>query len=590
MNKIECDILNTLYSCTFKNQRELANLVGCSLGAANKALKSLESESMIDKTFKPTKKAEQLFIQNKPQRAVVLAAGYGTRMAPINTDTPKGLLKVQGEKLIERTLNQLHSVGITEIYIVVGFMKEKYEYLIDEYNVKLIYNKDYAEKNNLYSLKCAADFIDNAYIVPCDIRCENNPFNEHELYSWYMLSDESDGKYGVEIGRSGEIILNSCKRQYEMIGICYLNSEYAKAVRQKIALLCQDGSNSDLFWEEALTNKNKMNIFAKVVSSSSVAEINTYEQLRDLDEASPHLKAKAIELICKVFNIMPKEITNIAVQKKGMTNRSFTFVTNGKKYIMRVPGEGTELLINRKNEAAVYSVINKTGIGDNVIYIDPKTGYKITEFIDNASVCDPFNENDVKAAMALLKQFHSQKLKVGHEFDIYGQIDFYESLWNGKESVFIDYKTTKRNVFSLKEYIDSKINEKVLTHIDAVPDNFLIYKYGDKKAVKLIDWEYAGMQDPHVDIAMFAIYTGYNKEQVDKLIDIYFNGLCSEEVRIKIYCYIACCGLLWSNWCEYKRNLGVEFGEYSLMQYRYAKEYYKTAKIGIEKLRTKENE
>ena len=44
-----------------------------------------------------------------------------------------------------------------------------------------------------------------------------------------------------------------------------------------------------------------------------------------------------------------------------------------------------------------------------------------------------------------------------------------------------------------------------------------------------------------------------------------------------IYALIAACGLLWSNWCEYKQHLGVEFGEYSLRQYRYAKEYYRYA-------------
>ncbi len=591
MNKIECDILVALYRGGFANQRELAEAAGCSLGSANKALKTLEAEQMIDSKFEITSKAKRLLCQNKPQRAVILAAGYGMRMAPINTDTPKGLLEAHGEKLIERTLKQLHFAGINEIYIVVGYMKEKFEYLIDKYNVKLIYNKDYAEKNNLYSLKCAADYLENAYIIPCDIRCEKNPYSEHELYSWYMLSDERDGKYGVEIGRNGEIVLdNNGKKQYKMIGICYLNSEKSKSVRQKADTLCLDNSNNDLFWEETLTNKNKMNIYAKVMSRFDIAEINTYEQLRDLDEDSAHLKTKAIELICRVFDAASKDITNIAVQKKGMTNRSFTFVCKGKKYIMRVPGEGTEFLINRENEAAVYSVINKTGICDNVIYIDPKTGYKITEFIDNTSVCNPFDENDVKEAMMFLKQFHSKKLKVSHTFDIFGQIEFYESLWQGKDSVFIDYKTTKNNVLSLKEYIDSHANEKVLTHIDAVPDNFLIYKDGDKKFVKLIDWEYAGMQDPHVDIAMFAIYTGYNKEQLDKLIDIYFEGACSEENRIKIYCYVACCGLLWSNWCEYKRNLGVEFGEYSLLQYRYAKEYYKKAKKRMEKLKGNENE
>ena len=85
------------------------------------------------------------------------------------------------------------------------------------------------------------------------------------------------------------------------------------------------------------------------------------------------------------------------------------------------------------------------------------------------------------------------------------------------------------------------------------------------------------MQDPHVDIAMFCIYSLYNKRQCDRLIDIYFKNACNSTTRAKIYCYIAMCGLLWSNWCEFKAKLGVEFGEYSLRQYRYAKDYYRFA-------------
>ena len=90
------------------------------------------------------------------------------------------------------------------------------------------------------------------------------------------------------------------------------------------------------------------------------------------------------------------------------------------------------------------------------------------------------------------------------------------------------------------------------------------------------------MQDPHVDIAMFCIYSLYDKQQCDRLIDIYFNQNCPDATRAKIYCYIAVCGLLWSNWCEYKRKLGVEFGEYSLRQYRFAKDFYRYAKELIE--------
>ena len=81
------------------------------------------------------------------------------------------------------------------------------------------------------------------------------------------------------------------------------------------------------------------------------------------------------------------------------------------------------------------------------------------------------------------------------------------------------------------------------------------------------------MQDAHLDIAMFAIYSMYDKENIDKLIDCYFENHCSQQVRLKIYAYIAIAGLLWSNWCEYKRQKGQEFGEYSLKQYRYAKDF-----------------
>ncbi len=199
-----------------------------------------------------------------------------------------------------------------------------------------------------------------------------------------------------------------------------------------------------------------------------------------------------------------------------------------------------------------------------------------TEFVQGARVCDPENVEDIKRCMGKLRAFHNLKLKVNHTFDIFGKIEFYESLWEGQPSVYQDYEETKANVLSLKPFIDAHAEAYQLTHIDAVPDNFLFFKNREgKEDLRLIDWEYAAMQDPHVDLAMFCIYALYDQEQVDRLIDLYFTEGCTRETRLKIYCYIAACGLLWSNWCEYKRNLGVEFGEYSLRQYRYAKDYYR---------------
>lgn len=589
MNIQECDILKTLSIEPYINQRMLAESSGHSLGIVNRSVKSLIENGFLDEQIRMTDKAKTEFINCAPRNAVILAAGFGMRMVPINTEISKGLLEVNGEVLIERLIRQLHEVGITEIYVVVGFMKEQYEYLIDEYDVQLVVNPEYSSKNNLHSLKRVLNHLSNTYIVPCDLWCEKNPFSKHELYSWYMVSDLVDDDSSVRVNRKMELVsVPDGVGGNTMIGIAYLLEEQASIVRKKVKEFSQEFRYDGAFWEETLYQKDKMIVPAKVVHGVDVTEINTYEQLRELDSNSNQLKSDAIDVICAVFAVTPDEIINISVLKKGMTNRSFLFECRGKKYIMRIPGEGTDRLINRAEEASVYEALKGKKICDDVAYINPQNGYKITEFLDGARVCDPLDGEDVAACMKKLRFFHEQKMTVAHEFDLFGQIQFYESLWNGKNSVYKDYKKTKENVFSLKAYIEKYIDEKVLTHIDAVPDNFLFIKKEDETdEIRLIDWEYAGMQDPHVDLAMFCIYSMYDREHVESLIKAYFSESCSDRIRIKIYCYIAVCGLLWSNWCEYKRQLGVEFGEYSLRQYRYAKEYYRIVQQELKKLEEK---
>ena len=585
MNKQESDILNALLLEPFINQRVLAEVSGHSLGVVNRSLKELIKAGYLNEAICPTTKAVSEYKNKTPKRAIILAAGFGMRMVPINTEMPKGLLEVNGEPLIERIIKQLHEVGIQEIYVVVGFMKEKYEYLMDEYSVELVVNPDYAAKNNLHSLRLVKEHLENAYIIPCDIWCDRNPFHRHELYSWYMVSDLVENESNVRVNRKMELVtVSENVGGNAMIGISYLTKEDSDTVSTRIKELCKNPQYDGSFWEEALYNKDRMIVTARVVHSADVVEINTYEQLREIDSDSNQLKTDAIRLICKALCAKPEEVTDITVLKKGMTNRSFLFTCKDKKYIMRIPGEGTDQLINRRQEAAVYHAIADKNICDDIAYINPENGYKITEFLEGARVCDSTDYEDVKKCMNRLRGFHALKLKVAHEFDIFGQMEFYESLWDGTPSVYKDYEKTKANVWSLKPYIDAHAGEKILTHIDAVPDNFLFVQKNGKEEIRLIDWEYAGMQDPHVDIAMFCIYSLYNKRQVDRLIAAYFTDGCDDATRIKIYCYIAACGLLWSNWCEYKRNLGVEFGEYSLRQYRYAKDYYRIVQDELKKL------
>lgn len=575
MNKQEFDLLNIIKQESYENQRQMSDMSGYSLGKVNASLAELVKEGYLSVEYQLTKKSEQLFEKNKPEQAIILAAGAGMRMIPINTEVSKGMLEVKGETLVERLISQLKEKGIHRITIVVGFMKEQYEYLIDEYGVELVYNREYATKNNLFSLAMVKDCLQNAYIVPCDIWCRENPFSENELYSWYMIDDQLDEESTVRINRKMELkAVNEMEDGNHMVGIAYINKKSAEVLKQRIDEMVAHRRYYNSFWEDAAMEKGKMILFPKEVKSGEVLEINTLEQLRDLDENSNQLNSELLNIIAKSLACELKDITEIEPLKKGMTNRSFRFRCGEKRYIMRVPGEGTDKMINRSQEYAVYQVIGPKGICDPVCYMSKETGYKITEFLEGARNCDADSEEDVKACMHYLRTVHDQKLRVDHVFDLFEQIEKYEQYRNGEKSIYRDYEKTKEKMYELKFYVDQQEKEYTLTHIDAVPDNFLFVN----DRIYLIDWEYSGMQDPHVDIAMFAIYAMYDKKQIDKLIDLYFIEGCREEIRTKIYCYIAICGFLWSNWCEYKRICGVEFGEYSLKQYRYAKEFYKYAK------------
>lgn len=584
MNIAECNILMELQRSGSTSQRALARAVGHSLGVVNRSLKALYEAGYIDGGCRPTEKAAAEFRARQPRQAVILAAGAGMRMIPLNMEVSKGLLEVNGEVLIERLIRQLQEVGIREIYVVVGFMKEKYEYLMDAYGVELIVNPEYALKNNLHSLYLAREHLTNAYVIPCDSWCSHNPFSREELYSWYMVTDRFDHDSSVRVSHKGELIaVSKGTAGNSMIGICYLTQPDSDTVCTRLEAMDAEPRYDDVFWEETLRDKGRMIVPARLMDAGEAVSIKTFEQLRELDSQSDHLKSEAIRTICDALHADMEEITQVTVLKKGMTNRSFLFSCKGKRYIMRIPGEGTAQLVDRRHEAAVYQAIREKNICDDIAYISPDNGYKITEYLADARVCNPEKAEDVRRCMQRLREFHELRLTVAHTFDIFGQIEFYESLWNGAPSIYKDYRQTKENVFSLRGYIDAHVQERVLTHIDAVPDNFLFVKRDDgSEEIRLIDWEYAGMQDPHVDIAMFCIYALYDRRQVDETIAAYFPGGCSEAVRLKIYCYIAACGLLWSNWCEYKWTLGVEFGEYSLRQYRYAKEYYRIVRDTLE--------
>lgn len=570
MNNDKFRVFKLLLTDPFLSQKQLAISVSSSLGKINKIINELRNENYIDNLNELTDKGKKYIGFHHPSKATILAAGYGLRMVPINTEEPKGLLEVKNEPLIERIIKQLHEVGITDISIVVGFMKEHYEYLIDQYSVKLIVNTHYNTRNNIYSLYLAKDRLENGYIIPCDIWFKNNPFSTIEDPSWYLFSDKLTSRSNWIVSKSYKVKHTKGQLGNRMIGIAYLNKTDADKLVQRMSSLIKT-KKYDLFWEDALTEKNNFLVDGRIIPNSEHAEINSYEELLELDSNSSHLENEAIQIIESTFNIDKSDIHNINTLKKGMTNRSFIFTVKDKRYIMRIPGAGTDKLINRQEEYDVYKQIRDEPYTERVLYLNPKNGYKLSELLEGTRNSKSDDWQDVIKCMNLLRKFHQQKHSVNHKFDIWKQIEFYDTLRNAP-SAYRDFLITKDNVLKLKPFIENNISNWTLCHIDANADNFLINKEGK---TFLIDWEYAGMQDPDLDIAMFAIYAGYSRDQFDKLIDIYYQDKCDETTRYKVYAYAAVGGLLWSNWCEYKQSLGLDFGEYSLSQYHYAKEYSK---------------
>ncbi len=579
-------ICRSFYENSNITQRELSSILNLSLGTINNLLgECLEKAYLMtdEDTGKYilTEYGLRFLEQFKVDGAVITAAGFGSRFVPLTFETPKGLLEVFSERMIERQIKQLHAAGITDITIIVGYLKEKFEYLIDKYQVKLLYNPEYSTKNNLATIYHARELFRgrNMYLLVSDNWIRNNMYHKYECGAWYssVYMEGNTSEWCLSSNKKGRItsVEIGGHDSWVMYGPAFLSRDFSDKLVPLIEKAYNQPGTEQWYWEQIVVDHIKeLELYMNCQPKDQVYEFENLEELRLFDpKYQNHSDNAAMQLIAKVFDVREESIHNIRCLKSGMTNQSFLFELDGNHYICRIPGPGTEFLINRKEEAAAYDAVTPLGITEHILYFDGKTGYKIAKYYDGARNADARNPEDMASCMEMLRKLHSSGVTVPHKFNIRERIDFYERICKGHEELlFEDYKTVRSRMNELMDKLDSLDRPCCLSHIDSVADNFLFLPDG---TLKLIDWEYAGMCDPLIDIAMCSIYSYYAEEELDNLLAVYLQHTPSDEERFVTYAYAALGGFLWALWAVFKSMEGREFGEYTIVMYRYAKNYYR---------------
>ena len=183
-----------------------------------------------------------------------MAAGTSSRFVPLSSETPKGLLEVKGDILVERQIRQLREAGITDITIVVGYKAEKFAYLIEEYGVELVMNEDFDRYNNTSSVIRVLDRLDNTYICSSDNYFPNNVFVGNPLRSYYsaLYADGETGEYCINTDSENNItdVNVGGRDSWYMVGHVYFSRDFSTAFKK---LLSEEYEKDEVklgYWED----------------------------------------------------------------------------------------------------------------------------------------------------------------------------------------------------------------------------------------------------------------------------------------------------------------------------------------------------
>lgn len=572
--------LNVLREAELGSQRLFAKRCGISLGKANAMLRRFADQGWLDASGRLTPDGLAQLAPCKVDNAVIMAAGMSSRFAPLSYEKPKGLLKVRGEVLVERQIRQLHDAGITDITLVVGYMKEQFFYLRDKFGVSLVVNEDYWRWNNVSSLIRVRDRLRNTYICSSDNYFSENVFEPyvHGAYYATVLIPGPSREWGVLTDRRDRIvgIDHAPVDRWCMMGHAYFD----RAFSEEFVRIMDEQYSSELtrqnLWESLLErNLPRLSMHVRRYPGGVIHEFDSLDDLRAFDDRYVGDSGSAIFAnIRSALRCGEREIESISVLNQGLVNLSFKFSVRGKPYVYRHPGPGTETYISRPGEASALAVAQKLGLDRTLVRMDPEGGWKISSFVENARTLDYRNPADVRRAVRLMRRLHDSRTPSPFKADIWEKTSSFVSKTSPAHKNFPDYASLSAGMEALHALWAAESPPPVLCHGDCYAPNFLVAPDGD---MSLIDWEYSGASDPGIDVGTFVCCSGFSPEEADEFLSLYHGRTPSPGEIRHDYASIALAAWYWFVWAVYQESRGRPDDHDILRSYFVAKTYLSKA-------------
>ncbi len=287
-NRKQFDVLVALTDGKL-SQRELEEKTGYSLGSINKAVKELSAEGFIADGVL-TQKGSAALEPYRAKRAVFIAAGFGSRLVPITLNTPKPLVRVKGQRIIDGLIDACLEAGINEIYIVRGYLAEQFDQLLYKYPmIKFLDNPYYNEANNISSAIIARHLLSNAYVFEADLLISNPKIIQKYHYCSDFLAIEKDrtDDWCFEV-KDGVIVEQKVGglNCWQMVGISYWNEVDGHKLATDLKDVYEMPGGKEKYWEQVplAVRKNNYRVEVKACLESDIIEIDTFRELKAIDK------------------------------------------------------------------------------------------------------------------------------------------------------------------------------------------------------------------------------------------------------------------------------------------------------------------